>query len=87
MDANAAPAKAGGWFDAFHIGQYPVVFAGSNNGAAELTFSGACYLAGSPAVGAGHGGMIAGSRVGQNAGLTDEGQKVVHKAISVGVAF
>ena len=75
------------WFDAVQIGQHPVVFSSCDDGAAELTFPGAGYLTGSAAVRAGNGGVVAGGRIGQDTGFAHKSQKVIHKAVLIGIAF
>ena len=87
MDAYSAPGEPRSGFDAVQVRKHPVVLAGGDDRAAELALPGAGHLAGGSAVGAGDGGVVAGGRICQNAGLADKGQKVVHEAIPVGVAL
>ena len=87
MDAYSTPWEPRSGFDAVQVRKHPVVLAGGDNGAAELALPGAGHLTGCAAVGAGDGGVVAGGRICQNAGLADEGQKVVHETIPVGIAL
>ena len=87
MDAYPVPGEPCSRFDTVQVRKHPIVFPSGDDGAAELAFPGAGHLAGGSAVRTGHGGVVAGGRICQNAGLAYKSQKVVHKAVPVGIAF